>query len=373
MKKIKILFSIGRLSVGGAEKLLIYKLKFLDKNKFEPHLLTLFPETKDSLAEQMPLDNNHWHRGNFRGTFDIGALIRLWRLLRREQFTVVVTELFSANLIVRLAAMTLIPRPRIISYEHNLYPHKSHWQIWADRQLARWTHTIIVDAQSVRIFTAEQEAIPLKKFLVLYHPPLIFEEPAITRKELLKKFNIPDDVKIILTVSRLVEEKGHAYLINAAKDVVASDSKAYFFIVGWGPLEQKLKSEIENLKLEKHVILTGKMDIKDILPYADLYVEPASIVDVGIAMLEAMKLKKPIVATRVGEIPVFVHDNENGYLVDPSNADDLAGRILMVLSDPSLGCQFGEVSARIISRYTIEGYMQAFEELVTKSVVAKTK
>lgn len=113
------------------------------------------------------------------------------------------------------------------------------------------------------------------------------------------------------------------------------------------------------------------MDIKDVLPYADVYVEPAVMVDIGIAMLEAMKLKKPIVATCVGEIPVFVHDNENGYLVDPSNTDGLADRILMILSDPGLGRQFGEAAARTISRYTIEGYMQSLEELVTKSVVAK--
>jgi len=259
----------------------------------------------------------------------------------------------------------------LMSYEHNLYPDKSRWQIWIDRQLARRTHTIIVDAKSVKIFTAKQESIPENKFVVLYHPPLIFGGPEITREELCKKFTIPNDAKIILTVSRLVEEKGHTYLIDAAQKVIKQFPNTYFLIVGWGPLEEKLKSKIKNQKLEKNVILTGRMDIKDILSYADVYVESAVMVDISIALLEAMKLKKPIVATRVGEIPVFVHDNENGYLVDPSNADGLAGRILMLLSEPSLASQFGESSARTISRYTIEGYMRLFEELITKSVTEK--
>ena len=55
----KILFAIGRLSVGGAEKLLVHQLRVIDKNKFEPYLLTLFSEQKDSFAGEIKLSQSH--------------------------------------------------------------------------------------------------------------------------------------------------------------------------------------------------------------------------------------------------------------------------------------------------------------------------
>ena len=129
-----------------------------------------------------------------------------------------------------------------------------------------------------------------------------------------------------------------------------------------------MKSE----KLERRVILTGRLDIKDILPYADIYVEPAVTVDIGIALLEAMKEGKPIVSSRVGEIPVFVKDGENGFLVEPKNSSLLAGKISELLADGGLRKKFGENSKKIISPYTIEGYLKTFEEIVS-SLIKKKK
>ena len=370
-KKVKILFAIGRMSAGGAEKLLAHQLRVINKNKFDPYLLTLFPEQKESFEKEVFLDAAHWKRMAFSSLFDLRSWFNLRVFLRKEKFDVVVTSLFSANLIVRLAAISA-GVPVIASYEHNLYPDKRNWQIWADWFLAGWTDIIFTDAQSVKDFTARQEGIDRNKFFVLYHPPLIFEKPAFSEKEFRKKFDLPANAKIILTVSRLVEEKGHSYLIDADKKVLEKYSDAYFLLVGWGPLENSLKLKVKSEKLERRVILTGRLDIKDILPYADIYVEPAVTVDIGIALLEAMKEGKPIVSSRVGEIPVFVKDGENGFLVEPKNSSLLAGKISELLADGGLRKKFGENSKKIISPYTIEGYLKTFEEIVS-SLIKKKK
>ncbi len=367
----KILFSIGRLSVGGAEKLLMYKLKHLNTDLFEPRLLTLFPETQESLADLLPMSPSLWRHANFRGTFDVMAFFRLWRWLRKERFDVVVTELFSANLIVRAATLLVHPRPVLISYEHNLYPDKSRWQICTDRFLSLFTARIIVDASSVKTFTAKQESIPEEKFVIQYHPPLIFDEPAYTREELLRKFNIATNAKIILTVSRLVPEKGHEYLMRAASEVIKKYPRAYFLIVGWGQLSERLAVVNREFHTEKNIILTGRMDIKDVLPYADIYVEPALIVDVGIATLEAMKLGKPIVSTNVGDMPIFVKENKNGFLVSPHDVFALTERIVTLLVQPELRSSMGAYSTKIVAQHTIAAYTRAFESLVL--AVAETR
>lgn len=365
MKKLKIVFAIGRLSAGGAEKLLIHQLRTINRDKFDPYLVTLFSEQKESLQDQLILAEDKWRKFNLHYLLDLGAWWKLFKFCKEERFDIAVTSLFSANLIVRAAAISA-GIPAIVSYEHNLYPNKKQWQIWADWILAKYTNIIFTDAKSVKEFTAKQEGINSDKFFVLYHPPLIFEKPALNKEDFFRKFNIPADAKLVLTVSRLVEEKGHRYLIQAAAKVLEKFNKVYFIIAGWGPLAERLRLQVKSQKLEAKVLLPGRLDIKDILPYADIYVEPAITVDIGIALLEAMKEGKPIIASRVGEIPVFVKEGENGFLIEPKNSDLLADKISQLLADNELVKKMGERSQKIIDPYTLENYMKIFENTLIK-------
>ena len=87
LRKIQVLFAIGRLSVGGAEKLLVNQLSAIDKNKFNPYLLTLFSEQKDSFSGQVNLDNKRWKRLNFRSLFDFMEWLRLFKFLKKKNLT----------------------------------------------------------------------------------------------------------------------------------------------------------------------------------------------------------------------------------------------------------------------------------------------
>jgi len=371
-KKIKILFAIGRLSVGGGEKLLVRQLPMVDRNRFDPHLLTLFSENKDSFGNEVSLAADHWRKLNFKSLFDLPEWFRLLIFLKKEKFDAVVTSLFSANLIVRIAAI-ILRVPVIISYEHNLYPDKHRWQIGMDRLLAKWTDKIIVDSEAVRKFTSKQEKIPIEKFLTMHIPPLLDSEksrnPDLVRQEL----GIPGEAKIILTVSRLVEEKGHRYLIEAAKKVLSEVSNVYFVIVGWGHLEESLKSQAKTLGLGDKVIFPGRIDIRDVLPLADVYVEPAIMTDLPVAIMEALRLEKPIVSTNVGEIPVFVRDRENGFLAEPKNPGLLAEKILILLADKNLREKFGKAGGAFVKNYSLEEYEKKFEFLIHRIFSGKAE
>ena len=369
-RKLKILFTIGRLSVGGAEKLLVKQLPVVSKEKFDPYLLTLFSEQKDSFVSEIILNSDHWKKLDFRSLFDLISWFRVFNFLRKEKFDAVITSLFSANLIVRILSI-LLRIPMIISYEHNLYPNKHRWQIWMDWLLAKWTDKIIVDSEAVRQFTAKQENIPIDKFLLMHIPPLLdmigARNPDLVRKEL----GLPPSAKIILTVSRLVEEKGHRYLVDAAKKVLEEFPDAYFVIVGWGPLENSLKSQVKSLGLHERVFLPGRMDIRDVLPLADIYAEPAVMTDLPIAIMEAMRLAKPIVASTIGEIPVFVQDGKTGFLVNPKDSDSLAKKITQLLKDQALRQKFGKTAEQTVQRYSLEEYEKNFEDLVLKIYQSK--
>lgn len=367
-KKLKILFAIGRLSVGGAEKLLVNQLPVVDRKKFDPYLLTLFPEKKEAtFEEKIILADDHWKKMNFRSLFDLIAWINLFKFLKKENFDAVVTALFSANLIVRIAAI-IAGIPVIVIHEHNIYEDKHRWQIWMDWILSKWTDKIITDSDAAKYFTAKQEGIPVEKFLTMYAPSFVDKSrgknPDLIRKEL----GLPKDAKIILTISRLVTEKGHKYLIDAAKLVLKEFSNTYFLIVGWGPLEESLKLKVKSEKLEDRVLFPGlflgKSDIENILPVADIFVDPSTRTDMPFAIMEALSFGKPVVSTTIGDIPIFVKNNETGFVVPPANPAELADKILMLLRDGAARERMGKAGAEMVKPYTLENYEQTFEDLI---------
>jgi len=362
--KLKILFAVGRLSVGGAEKLLINQLPAIDRKIFDPYLITLFPEQKDSFRDQLVFEKERWTTFDFRYLLNFIEWLKLFRFLKKEKFDAVVTSLFSANLVVRITAI-LAGVPVIVSYEHNIYPDKHRWQIIADKILSFWTDKIVVDSGAAKEFTAKQEDIPLEKFLLLYIPPLLNMSGAKNPMTIRQELKIPAEAKIVLTVSRLVEEKGHKYLIEAAKKVLEKFPETYFVIVGWGPLENNLKSKVISLKLEDRVLLPGKMDIRDVLPLADVYADPAVWTDLPIAIMEALRLKKPVVASNICEIPVFVRGEENGFLVEPKDVAGLAQKINLLLENESLRKEMGEKGGKIVESYSMDNYMKNFQDLIT--------
>ncbi|MBI2610937.1 glycosyltransferase [Candidatus Kaiserbacteria bacterium] len=366
-ERVKILFAVPRMSVGGAEKLLVQQMRTLNRERFVPTLVTLFTEQEDSLAASVEIDRCF----GFRSTLDIIRLPTLVAYLKRERFDVVVTHLFSANLLVRIAAI-LARVPVIVSYEHNIYPEKRRWQIFMDRFLARWTQVIITDSKAASRFTASQERIPLEKFRTMYIPPLLEGKPRDIRT-VRSELGIPEKARVVLTVSRLVSDKGHTCLIEAAKSVLTKYPDAVFLLVGWGPLKDPLLSQARELGIARSIFLPGRLDIQDVLPLADVYVDPSVSTDLPIAIMEAMGEGKAIVATAVGDVPVFIENGKTGLCVPPRDPHKLAGAIDKLLSDRALAVRFGEAAKNRVEKYSLSEYMRVFEKLLLELYANRTK
>ncbi len=365
-EKIKILFAVGRFSVGGAEKLLVHHLAALDKETFDPSVITIFDEQKDTFADRIYIDRCF----HFRSTFDMGSFCRLYSYLRKERFEVVVTHLFTANLLVRLAAV-LARVPIVIAFEHNVYPNKRRWQILMDRFLARRTDRIITSSEVTKKFTAAQEKIPLGKFQTMYIPPLLDRRPPQDLTLVRKELGIEAEVPVVLTVSRLVGDKGHSYLIDAAQKVLQRFPDTKFVIVGWGPLEGTLRRQAATLGIEKSVTLPGRMDIMDVLPLADMYVDPAVSTDLPVAIMEAMREGKAIVATNIGEIPAFIKNGKTGIVVEPRNSIALTEAIERLLADPFERDRLGVEATEAVKELSMERYSRQFEELIRRLLSEK--
>src|SRR5207244_4140922 len=186
-------------------------------------------------------------------------------------------------------------------------------------------------------------------------------DPAVKRKEL----GLPPDGVIVGTVGRLVPIKGLEWLLKAAPQVLAQFPQACFVIIGDGPLLSELKELASELGISPRVVFLGtRHDIPECLTALDLFVLPSLNEGMGRALVEAMAVGCPVVATCVGGIPDVVTDGATGLLVPPRDDRALADAILTLLRDRRLLAAYGEAAQRRVDeRFDIETMVRSIERL----------
>lgn len=165
-----------------------------------------------------------------------------------------------------------------------------------------------------------------------------------------EEFGLPN-VPILLTVTRLVERKGIKYLVQAMPRILRTMPKAMLVIAGDGPERCDLEGEVRRLKLNGNVVFFGKVSEDRLIRLyrtSDVFVLPA-IVDsdgntegLGVVLLEAMSMQKPVVASRVGGIPEVVIHGQTGMLVEPGNPEELANAVTYLLRNKQTSVKMGK-------------------------------
>ncbi|UCG62694.1 MAG: glycosyltransferase family 4 protein [Candidatus Zixiibacteriota bacterium] len=170
---------------------------------------------------------------------------------------------------------------------------------------------------------------------------------SLARDSLRKKYNLPPDAVIALTVARLVYKKGHEYLIDAAPAIIGDYPNLYFLFLGDGPKEKVLRDQVRDLNLSDRFVFAGMLDNIDLeLAGSDLMIHPAKEEPFGIALLEGMRAGLPIVASRVGGIPEVVADGECGILVQPRSPEAVSLAVRKLLAEPERMKRLGQNGRR---------------------------
>lgn len=142
------------------------------------------------------------------------------------------------------------------------------------------------------------------------------------------------DRPLVFTSARLVQQKGHRYLLEAA----ASVPEAVFVLAGEGPERRNLEEQIRSTDLDARVVLLGhRDDIPDLLAVCDLFVLPSLYEGLPVVVLEAMAAGKPVIATAVGGTSEAVVYGQTGLLVPPADPAALSRAIRMLLDNTEMG------------------------------------
>ena len=157
------------------------------------------------------------------------------------------------------------------------------------------------------------------------------------------------DVKLLVSVGRLIQKKGFEYLIKACKVLDERERAFQCIIIGEGEERDALEKMVVQSSLGGKVTFLGaqpQSEVKRILQKTSVFVLPCIVGDDGnrdglpTVLLEAMALGTPVISTRITGIPEIITHGKNGLLVEEKDAAALAEAIETVLESPSIQKKF---------------------------------
>ncbi len=177
---------------------------------------------------------------------------------------------------------------------------------------------------------------------------------------------------LVVCVSRMEPGKGQDLLVKAFSKVVKKVPKARLVIVGEGDFKEKIAAEIKFNNLEKSVELVGHVkDSMNELKKAQVVVFPSvwPLEGFGLVLIEALSLGKPLVAFNNGPVPEIINDEENGLLAKSHDTDDLAKKIIKLLSSEKLRNELSkQAKIDFKEKYSIEIIGKIYNEILVDSI-----
>jgi glycosyltransferase involved in cell wall biosynthesis len=316
----------------------------------EQHLLALLPALRERgvdvrfLSLDGGLDADRFHRAleerdipyrRVRIGADTSPRVArdVVRAVRAERPDLLHTHMVHADVYGSIAAHAL--RVPFASTRHNddrylLGPFR-----YVDRAFMHGVRRIIAISDAVRAFHVEA-GLPAGKLVTIHYG--LDEGPAIPSEVSPAEAGVPSDAQLVLAIGRLIEQKDHATLLRAFARV----DDAHLAILGWGPLEERTKALAQELGIAGRVHVLGRVEPRDWLARADVFVHTSRWEGFGIVLLEAMLNRLPVVATRVSAVPEIVVDGVTGLLADAGDADAIASSLRQLLDDASRRQALGE-------------------------------
>lgn len=344
MERLKLVFMIRQMIVGGAESQIVSMIKSLDRSRYDIHLC-LFTDNcvqREAIeAEGIPITVIRK-----RVKFDFLHLFRLTLWLARLRPDIVHTWITEANSVGTVAAL-LTRVPVRIGCVLNVNFWKTRPRLFYDRFAMGSCHCLATNSLRINRFLIERMGISPGKLLLLYNGidhrryGLPDTERLESRAQFRREFGIPPENRVLVTVAGMRRFKNHLRYLDWIRTMPANPGRTFLF-VGEGELFDEVKEKRDRLGLGDSVVMTGvRNDIPRVLAASDIMVMPSIIEGLPNAILEAMAAGLPVVATDVGGHPEIIEDGRTGLLVPPGNGEALVRAMERLSDDPGLCREMG--------------------------------
>lgn len=273
-----------------------------------------------------------------------GNVLAVARKLRSRRYALLHTHEYKSDLIGGLAArLTGVPAVASVrGYTDRtlllrLYKH-------IDLRVLRCFDRILPVADHVRRQLLDA-GLPSQRVITLYDAidPRSFGIATDTIPvKLWQELGLNGSSKVVSIIGRLSLEKGHRYLLEGVGRILERFPETHFLIAGDGPERGRLEWLATRLGVNHAVSFLGyRSDVATIVAVSDVVVLASLREGCPNALIEAMSLGRPVVATSVGGVPEIARHGETGLLVPPRDPGAIAQAVLRLLRDPAWASRLG--------------------------------
>jgi glycosyltransferase involved in cell wall biosynthesis len=343
--KIRVLHVIDHLGYGGAPVVVKNIAERLDTEHIETFVCAL-RTNPEALPIKTRLISLTYHKYNPL------AFLKIAKICKQHNINIIHAHLQKSIISCLLAGFFC--NAKIIIHEHGPIFRKGTGCIYRLllKLLARKASVAIANSkatiEALKQTTQfdEQPAYVVTNFVDFTR----FDHTLYDHQKARDSLGIAEDKKIVGFVGRLDNCKGVDLLIKAAAILCKKDPQYHFVIVGHGALTKQLEQLVLQSDLKEYVTFTGlHKNPAEVISVFDIAVVPSRREAFGIAVIEFMRMKIPVIASPVGGLLEVVQHNKTGIFLDDLNADSIARAISSLMQNKSLREQLTE-NAELFSR-----------------------
>ena len=370
--RIRLLYIITALNIGGAEMMLYRKLQCLNRDQFEVVVVSLIDKGHLGKSIETELGIPVYELGLKRFINFYKAVSYLGKIIKDYKPDIVHSHMFHANIFSRVIRLFFY-YPILICTIHNL-DEKGR------RKSAYWREKAYRFTDRMADFTTQVSRAGLAKYLSIgavspgklaFMPNGIdlslFKIDAKISVDLRRDLSFEDSF-VFLAVGSLTFQKDYPNMLNAFLKVSEKEPAAVLVIVGEGPLKNDLRKLCIEMGLTDKVKFLGlRTDVPVLMKMADCFVMSSAWEGLPIVLLEAAAAGLPIIATNVGGNSEVVLDGENGFLVLSKDSDALGNAMLKIVRMPeNIRAKFGVKGYNHVSNnYDIRQVTEKWEKIYT--------
>lgn len=354
-----MIYFIADAGFSGGPIQLLHLLENLDKRKYSAVLIS----PKGFLSEKAEKLGFKWVKFDYnKGLFPV----------RLRKFSKILKECLTGQDILhcmgvkaghfsRMANKKLqLP---LIYTEHNWtkdYKLNQNWR--APFQLRMMKNLNKYTTYTVCVSEAVQDFLISKKITTEEESGVIYNGVVFGKIQRRKKY----DPVVIGTIAALHKRKGIVYLLEAVSKLKKkSQHKIILKIIGSGPEEGFLKQHSVDLEINFDIQwLAEREDLSDFWSSINIYVQPSLDESFGMAVVEAMGYKIPVISTTAGALPEIV--GESGLLVEPANSDEIVKAIENVINNVTIREENVEAAYKIVKKkFSVKRMVDEYDHLYT--------
>ena len=363
-RPLRVLWLIKGLGFGGAERLLVSLAQARDPDRVDCRVMYLLP-WKAAFVPQLEASGVPVECLRAAREWNLGWAWRLRRRLLADRPDVVHLHSPYVAGVTRLLVRTLPKRlrPILVTTEH--IPVRG---LKPPTRLLNFL-TFSLDAAHFAVSDAVRDSLPSwrqRQVETLVHGVVLEQVRGerASRESVRAELGIAPEEIVVGTIANYLAQKAYPVLLTAQRQVADAALPVRFVVVGQGPLEQQVKALHAELGLEGTVLLLGRRpDAVRVLSACDMFALASHYEGYPVAVMEALAIGLPIVATRVGGIPDAVEHGREGLLVQPGRADLLAEAVLTLARDPERRAAMAAAAYAKGARFDIAHAMARIEQV----------